>query len=128
MELSRQFIQTENAPQPRGPYSQGIKAGPLVFVAGQGPVDPKTGRLATDIETQTRQTLLNMKSIIEASGHSLEDVVKVSVFLKSAEHFPKMNSVYKAFFPKNPPTRTTVVVEFVNPDMLIEIDAIAYPD
>jgi 2-iminobutanoate/2-iminopropanoate deaminase len=111
-----------------GPYSQGIKAGSFLFIAGQGPADPKTGKMASDIETQTRQTLQNVKAIIEASGLSLSDVVKVSIFLKNGSDFQKMNEVYRTFFQNNPPTRTTIEAKFVAPDMLIEIDAIAYKD
>lgn len=125
--LVKQFIKTPNAPLPLGPYSQGIKAGNFVFVAGQGPIDPNTGKItAADIETQTRQTLQNIKGILEASGFSLRDVVKVSVFLKNAEDFQKMNEIYETFFQENPPTRTTVEAKFVAPGMLIETDAIAY--
>jgi 2-iminobutanoate/2-iminopropanoate deaminase len=126
--MAREFVRTPNAPQPAGPYSQAIRAGPFVFVAGQGPADPKSGKIAEDIETQTRQTLQNVKAILEAAGSSTADVVKVSVFLKNASDFSKMNEVYKTFFPQNPPTRTTVEVKFVAPTMLIEIDAIAYRD
>jgi 2-iminobutanoate/2-iminopropanoate deaminase len=109
-----------------GPYSQGIKVGNLVFVSGQGAGDVKTGQLVgSDIESQTRQALMNVKAILEASGCSLRDVVKVSVFLKNMDDFKKMNEVYKTFFPENPPTRTTVEAKFPAPAMLIEIDAIA---
>jgi 2-iminobutanoate/2-iminopropanoate deaminase len=111
-----------------GPYSQGIKAGSFLFIAGQGPADPKTGKMAADIETQTRQALQNVKAIIEASGLSLSDVVKVSIFLKNGSDFQKMNEVYRTFFQSNPPTRTTIEAKFVAPNMLIEIDAIAYRD
>jgi 2-iminobutanoate/2-iminopropanoate deaminase len=111
-----------------GPYSQGIIAGHFLFVAGQGPADPKTGKMASDIETQTRQTLYNVKAIIEASGFSLSDIVKTSIFLKNGSDFQKVNDVYKTFFQNNPPVRTTVEVKFVAHDMLIEIDAIAYRD
>lgn len=98
----------------------------MLFVAGQGPVDPKTGKRPVDIESQTRQALLNVKAILEAASYSLGDIVKVSVFMKNAADFQKMNRVYETFFPENPPTRTTVEVKFVNPEMLIEIEAIAY--
>jgi len=125
--MAKQFIRTPNAPQPLGPYSQGIKAGNFLFVAGQGPIDPKTGQMTgPDIETQTRQTLTNVKGIVEASDLSMRDVVKVSIFLSNMEDFKKMNEVYKTFFPENPPTRTTVVAKLLLPGMLIEIDAIAY--
>lgn len=126
--MAKQFIRTSDAPQPLGPYSQAIKAGQFLFVAGQGPANPKTGKMASDIEAQTRQTLQNVKAIVEASGFSLSDVVKVSIFLKNGSDFQKVNDVYKTFFQNNPPTRTTVEVKFVAPDMLIEIDAIAFRD
>ena len=111
-----------------GPYSQGIRAGRFLFTAGQGPADPETGKMASDIEAQTRQTLQNVKAIIEAGGFSFDDVVKVSIFLKNASDFKKVNEIYKTFFQNNPPTRTTVEARFVAPDMLIEIDATAYRD
>jgi 2-iminobutanoate/2-iminopropanoate deaminase len=123
----KEFIKTQNAPQPLGPYSQGIKAGNMLFVSGQGPIDPKTGKmLGEDIETQTRQTMQNIKAIVEASGFSMSDLVKVSIYLKNASDFQKMNEIYRTFFSQNPPTRTTVQTGFVNLSMLIEIDAIAY--
>jgi len=99
-----------------------------MFVAGQGPADPKTGKMASDIETQTRQTLNNVKAIVKASGFSLSDVVKTSIFLKNASDFQKVNEIYETFFQIDPPARTTVEVKFVAPNMLIEIDAIAHKD
>jgi 2-iminobutanoate/2-iminopropanoate deaminase len=123
----KKFIKTQNAPQPLGPYSQGIKAGNMLFVSGQGSIDPKTGKmLGEDIETQTRQTMQNIKAVVEASGFSMSDLVKVSIYLKNASEFQKMNEIYKTFFSQNPPTRTTVQTGFVNSSMLIEIDAVAY--
>jgi 2-iminobutanoate/2-iminopropanoate deaminase len=124
--MAREFIKTQNAPQPLGPYSQGIKTGDFLFVSGQGPIDPKTGKMVElDIEKQTRQVLQNIKAIVEAGGFSLMDVVKVSIFLKNASDFQKMNEVYKTFFQEKPPTRTTLQAEFVAPGMLIEVEAIA---
>ena len=126
VKMIKDFIRTQNAPQPLGPYSQGIKAGNFLFVSGQGPIDPKTGKMIeADIEKQTYQTLQNVKAIVEASGFTMNDIVKVSIFLKNASDFQKMNEIYKGFFSQNPPTRTTVQAGFVNPSMLIEIDAIA---
>jgi len=123
----KDFIRTQNAPQPLGPYSQGIMAGNMLFIAGQGSIDPKTGKmLGEDIESQTRQTMQNVKAIVEASGFSMSDLVKVTIYLKNASDFQRMNDVYKTFFSQSPPTRTTVQAGFVNPNMLIEIDAIAY--
>ena len=124
--MTKKFIKTQSAPQPIGPYSQGIRAGNFLFVSGQGPIDPKTGKMIeADIVKQTHQTLQNIKAIVEDSGLTLSDVVKVSIFLKNASDFQKMNEIYKTFFQENPPTRTTVQAEFVSPGMLIEIDAIA---
>lgn len=124
--MTKKFIKTQSAPQPIGPYSQGIRAGNFLFVSGQGPIDPKTGKMIeADIVKQTHQTLQNVKAIVEDSGLTLNDVVKVSIFLKNASDFQKMNEIYKTFFQENPPTRTTVQAEFVSPGMLIEIDAIA---
>ena len=124
--MTKQFIKTQSAPQPIGPYSQGIRAGNFLFVSGQGPIDPMTGKMIEAyIEKQTHQTLQNVKAIVEASGLSLNDVVKVSIFLKNASDFQKMNEIYRTFFQEDPPTRTTVQADFVSPGMLIEIDAIA---
>jgi 2-iminobutanoate/2-iminopropanoate deaminase len=123
----KQLVRTPNAPQPLGPYSQGVKAGNFLFVAGQGGADPKTGQIAgEEIETQTRQTLANIKGIVEASGFSMRDVVKISIFLKNMDDFKKVNEVYKTFFPEDPPARTTVEAKLPAQGMLIEIDAIAY--
>jgi 2-iminobutanoate/2-iminopropanoate deaminase len=122
----KQLVRTPNAPQPLGPYSQGVKAGNFLFVSGQGAADPKTGQMAgEEIEPQTRQTLTNIKAIVEASGFSMRDVVKVSIFLKNMGDFKRVNEVYKTFFPEDPPARTTVEARLPAEGMLIEIDAIA---
>jgi 2-iminobutanoate/2-iminopropanoate deaminase len=125
--MVKQIIRTQNAPQPVGPYSQGTTVDGFLFVSGQGAIDPKTGQLiGPDIETQTRQTLTNVQNIVEASGLSMLDVVKVSIFLKDIGDFKKMNEVYKTFFTQNPPSRTTVEANLPLPAMLIEIEAIAH--
>jgi 2-iminobutanoate/2-iminopropanoate deaminase len=125
--MTKEIIRTANAPQPLGPYSQGVKVGNLLFISGQAPIDPKTGKVsADDIEAQTRQTLQNIKGIVDASGFSMQDIVRVTVFLRNADDFKRMNEVYKTFFAENPPTRTTVEAKLVAPNMLIAIDAIAY--
>jgi 2-iminobutanoate/2-iminopropanoate deaminase len=122
----KETVKTQNAPQPLGPYSQAVKVGNFLFVSGQGPINPRTGKIdETEISAQARQTLQNVKAIVEASGFLLQDVVKVSIFLKNASDFQKMNEVYKTYFQQDPPTRTTVQADFVTPNMLIEIDAIA---
>ncbi len=116
-----------HAPTPRGPYSPAVRAGDFIFVSGQGPVDPITDKLAPgDIEHQTRVTLRNIRSILEACGATLADVVKCSVYLKDAGEFKQMNEVYAEFFPSERPARTTIGAKFHNADMLVEIDCVAY--
>jgi 2-iminobutanoate/2-iminopropanoate deaminase len=99
----------------------------FLFVSGQGAIDPASGGLVgADIESQTRQTLTNVRNILEASGLSIRDLVKVSVYLKNMKDFKKMNDIYQSFFGEAPPARTTVQAELPRPEMLIEIDAIAH--
>jgi 2-iminobutanoate/2-iminopropanoate deaminase len=125
--MPKQVIKTPNAPKPIGPYSQGIEVDGFLYVSGQGAIDPNSGRLVgTDIESQTRQTLTNVRNIVEASGLSIRDIVRVAIYLKNMKDFKKMNEVYQTFFPDAPPARTTVQVELPLPEMLIEIDAIAH--
>jgi len=125
--MTRRAIRTQNAPQPIGPYSQGIEANGFLFVSGQGGIDPNTGKLVgADIETQTRQTLTNVRNIVEAAGSSMRDLVRVSIYLKDMKDFKRMNEIYKSFFPETPPARTTIQAELPLPDMLIEIDTIAH--
>jgi len=125
--MDKQIIRTQNAPQPIGPYSQATLVDGFLFVSGQGAIDPTSGQVVgSEIEAQTRQTLTNVRNIVEASGLSLLDIVKVSIFLKDMSDFKKMNEVYKSFFTQNPPSRTTVETDLPLPNMLIEIDAIAH--
>jgi len=109
------------------PFSPGMKAGDFIFTSGQvGPVDDGGADLK-GIEAQTRQTMKNLQTILEAAGSSLNDVVKVTVFLVDVADFGKMNEVYRTYFPKEPPTRSTVVVAaLAKPDWLVEIEVIAY--
>ena len=112
---------------PRGPYSPAVRAGDFIYVAGQGPVDPATNQLSLgDIAHETRLVLNNIKLILEGCGSSMADVVKCSVFLKNGEDFKSMNAVYAEFFGEHKPARTTVVASFVEPGMLVEIDAVAF--
>ena len=120
-------MKSPNAPQPKGPYSQGVVAGGLLFVSAQGPFDPTTGKISgDDIESQTHQSLKNLKAILEAGGLTLRDIVKVSVFLKNASDFQRMNEIYKTYFPEDPPTRTTVEAAVPIPGVLISVDAVAH--
>jgi len=125
--MMNQIVKSPNAPQPIGPYSQGVVVDGFLFVSGQGAMDPKSGRMAgSDIESQTRQTLTNVKNIVEAAGMSMRDVVRVGVYLKNMKDFKQMNEVYKSFFNEAPPARTTVQAELPLPEMLVEIDVVAH--
>lgn len=120
-------IHTEKAPEPWGPWSMGIRAGDFVFVGGQGPIDPKTGKLkGATIQEQTRLTLQCMKAILEAGGHSMKDVVKVQVLLTDMADFAGMNEVYTEFFTRPYPTRMTYGTALTVPGMKVEMDAVAY--
>ncbi len=120
----RKVIQTPKAPRPRGIYSQAIVADGFVFVAGQAAVNPQTNELELgDIQSETRRTLENIRSILEAAGSSLANVVRVGVFLSDMKDFAAMNEVYQEFFPKDPPARTTIGAQL--PRIKIEIDCIA---
>jgi 2-iminobutanoate/2-iminopropanoate deaminase len=116
---------TRNAPAPVGPYSQSARIGRLVHAAGQGADDPATGRLAgPDIETQTRQCLRNLEAVLAASDATLDDVLRVGVFLAHRSDFEGMNAVYRTAFADPPPARTTVYVGLPG-ELRVEIDALA---
>ena len=124
--MAKQVIMVPTA-LPGVPYSPGVKAGDYIFVSGQvGHVDGKGNKL-TGIEAQTRQVLQNMKGVLAAAGVSLSDVVKTTVFLVKADDFAKMNEVYKTFFAKDYPSRSTVIVAaLARPEIIVEIECIAY--
>ena len=120
-------ISPPGVPTPRGPYSPAVRAGDFIFVAGQGPIDPSTQQMSYgDIRHETRLVLTNIQKILEGCGASMQDVVKCSVFLSSGKDFAAMNEVYAEFFGTAKPARTTVEAKFANPEMKVEIDAIAY--
>jgi 2-iminobutanoate/2-iminopropanoate deaminase len=123
--VTKEVLNVPNAPE--YPFSPAIKAGDYIFVSGQGGFkNPETGETIKGIEAQTRQCLQNMKQVLEVAGASLEDVVKVTVFLGDVTDYDKMNDVYQAYFPKYPPARSTAVTGLVIPNMLIEMECIAY--
>ena len=124
--MAKQVIMVPTA-LPGVPYSPGMKAGDYIFVSGQvGHVDGK-GNKVEGIEAQTRQVLENMKSVLTAAGASLSDVVKTTVFLVKADDFAKMNEVYKTFFDRDLPSRSTVIVAaLARPEIIVEIECIAY--
>lgn len=119
----KEAICTEAGPTPVGPYSQAVRAGGFLFVAGQGPLDPATRELPVGIEAQTRQVLRNIAAILDAGGCTLDDVVKVTVHLADLGQFGAFNGVYGEYFHEPYPVRTTVGSQL--PGILVEIDAIA---
>ena len=122
----REIISTTGAPGAIGPYSQGVKANGMLFVSGQLPLDPATGAFpGSDITSQTRQSLTNVKHIVEAAGMTLADVVRVGVFLKDMNDFAAMNEVYGQFFTSDCPARAAVEVARLPKDALVEIECVA---
>ncbi len=122
----KEIINPKNAPTPIGPYSKAVKCKGFIFVGGQLPIDPKTEKIIDGgIKEQTKQSIENVKTILETSGSSLEKVVKTTVYLKDLNDFNDMNEVYKQFFKKDFPARATVQVARLPKDALIEIEAIA---
>ncbi|MFJ8071762.1 MULTISPECIES: RidA family protein [Peribacillus] len=118
-------IITKEAPKAIGPYSQGIKAGNIVYTSGQLPIDPETGEMPDNIEEQTRMSLENLKKVLEAAGSSLQQVIKTTVFLSDMNHFAVMNHVYGEFFSDNYPARSAIEVARLPKDAFIEIEALA---
>lgn len=122
--MPKQVINIPNAP--KYPFSPAIRAGDYIFVSGQGGFVDAEGKEVKGIEAQTRQCLENMKQVLETAGSSLDDVVKVTVFLGSVTDYAKMNEVYQSYFPKDQPARSTAITGLVIPNMLIEMECIAY--
>lgn len=119
------IINSTNAPAAIGPYSQAIAAGDFLYISGQLPV--KNGEFAgSDISSQTKASLLNIKAIVEADNLTLNHIVKINIFLKDMNHFNEMNEVYKEIFQQHKPARAAVEVARLPKDALIEIEAIAY--
>lgn len=123
--LSKEVISAEVGAKPIGPYSRAIKTGKFLFISGQIPLDPTGNIVGDDIETQVRQSIINIESILSSVGASLTDVVKTTVFLKDLGHFSRMNQVYQEYFSKDAPARSCVEVSRLPKDALIEIEAIA---
>ena len=118
-------IETDKAPQALGPYSQGIEAGGFLFVSGQVPLCPKSGEMKRDIKEATRQSLANIKAILEAGGSNLNKVVKTTIFITKMEDFPLVNEIYAGYFSQHQPARSCVEVSDLPKGALVEIEAIA---
>jgi 2-iminobutanoate/2-iminopropanoate deaminase len=122
----RQAVSTPSAPQAIGPYSQGVRAGSLLFVSGQVPIDPATGNIVEgDIAAQTHRVLRNIGEILRAGGASFDHVVRTTVFLADMNDFAAMNAVYATYFEAPAPARATVQVSRLPKDARVEIDVIA---
>jgi 2-iminobutanoate/2-iminopropanoate deaminase len=122
----KEVIATEAAPEAIGPYSQAIRHGDLVFLAGQIAIDPATNEVVHgSIEEQTTLVLENLRAVLEAAGMGMENVLATTVFLADLDDFPAMNAVYATFFETDPPARATVEVARLPRDVLVEIAAIA---
>ena len=122
----RQAIHTDRAPQAIGPYSQAIRAGGLLFVSGQIPLDPSTGELVDgDIRAQTEQVMRNLGEILQAAGVSFDRVVRTTIFLADLADFAAVNEAYGGYFDAPAPTRATFQVARLPKDARVEIDAIA---
>jgi len=122
MTLNKQPVQTNNAPQAIGPYSQAVKFGNLLITSGQLGIDPATGAIPATIEEQTRQSLENVKAIVEAAGASMDQVVKTTVFLKDMNDFATVNGIYAQYFTEPYPARSAVEVARLPKDGLVEIE------
>lgn len=117
-------IKTTNAPAAIGPYSQAIISGNMLFTSGQIPINPATGEIPEGVEAQARQALTNVKNLIEASGASMDKVVKTGVFIKDMNDFAKINEIYAEFFTEPYPARSCVEVARLPKDVLVEIETI----
>ena len=118
-------IETLDAPQAIGTYSQGIKSGNLVFTSGQIPLNPETGELINgDFKSEISQVLTNLNAVLKSGGSSLINAIKLTVFLTDLSYFPQVNEVFKEFFPENPPARSAVQVSALPMNAKIEIDAV----
>jgi len=124
--IKKKIIKTQKAPSAIGPYSQAIEVGNLLFLSGQISIDPETNEFIDgDIEIQTEQVLKNVKAILEAGNSSLEDVVKVTIYLQDLKDFVLVNKIYSKYFEDSLPARATVEVSNLPKNAKLEIDAIA---
>ena len=124
--MEKIVVSTNKAPQAIGPYSQGMKVGNMVFTSGQLGIDPNTGNFVNDnIQNETKQALENLKAVLEEAGASLNDVVKVTVFIKDMNQFALINEVYSTYFAEHKPARSCVEVARLPKDGNVELEAVA---
>jgi 2-iminobutanoate/2-iminopropanoate deaminase len=124
--MSKSVVYSDQAPEPIGPYSQAILAGNMLFISGQIAIERSSGNIiSSDIESETRQVMINLEKILKAAGYDFSNVVKSSIFLKDMNNFPKVNAIYGEYFKTNPPARETVEVSRLPKDVNVEISCIA---
>ncbi len=124
--MSKKIIAPKDGPPPAGPYSPAVAANGFLFVSGQIPLDPATGEIIQDsFEREARQTLENLKSVVEAGGATLNDVVKVNIYLADIARFGELNQIYSEYFDESKPARACVQAAKLPKDASIEIEAVA---
>ncbi len=124
--MSKEIIATDAAPAAIGPYSQAVKNGNLLITSGQIALSPQSGEIVgTDIETQTRQVMENLKAVLAAGGATLDKVIKTTCFLDDMNDFAAFNQIYQTYFTDNPPARSCVAVDRLPKDVLVEVEAMA---
>lgn len=127
--MEKEIKINHEAPAAIGPYSPALKVGNFIFVSGQLPIDPKTGEIVEGgIEKETEQSLLNLKAVLKPYLVDFNHIVKITIFLKDMNNFPKVNEIYSKYFNREYPTRSCVEVSCLPKDAQIEIEAIAYSD
>ncbi len=119
------ILNSQKAPQPIGPYSQGIEADGFIFLSGQIGLDPEAGAMVDGLVAQTKQVMQNIHAVLESAGCNFSNVIKSTVYLRNMNDFAQFNQVYAEYFKENPPARTTVEVSALPKNALIEIDIIA---
>ncbi len=124
--MSRSIVNTSKAPAPVGPYSQAVRCGNMLFVSGQIPLDPENGELVLNsFAEQCHRVLLNLKIILEAGGSTLENVLKVTIYMKNLAQFNELNEIYSEYFDASKPARACVEVSALPKGVAVEMDAIA---
>ncbi|WP_020005791.1 RidA family protein [Brachyspira innocens] len=124
--MDKKIIKTHKAPQAIGPYSQAVKSGNFIFASGQIPLDPVSGNMAeNDIKKQTERVMENIKGLLESENLTMANIIKTTCFLTDMANFAAFNEVYAAYFPENPPARSTVAIKSLPKDALVEVEIIA---
>ena len=125
--MDKVVIHTTEAPKAIGTYSQGIKSDNFVFTSGQIPINPKSGKLIKgDFKSEVKQVLINLNGVLKGGGSSLQQAIKLTVFLTDLSHFAQVNEIFNEFFPDNPPARSAVQVSALPMNARIEIDAVGH--